>query len=174
MADRWTTVPWESVEPRDFVRRGGTVYLVKETALNELANELRLKLYSPTTGDLYGGVKIFNPVDVRTEKNGEPTAAGRRLVDGLTHEGESALQRLLGAELIATQTTGTPPVVPKRMDAQTLASHLKLFHELYAGEVKAKDGAGLREVHREFHAAPFSSHSGRRIPHVHDDTSFGG
>ncbi len=174
MADKWTETTWALVSTGDFVKRAEKIWRVDRAEIGQDPQYIALTLFTPGIGSANGFLGASKPVLVRTEKNGEPTAAGRRLVDGRTHEGESALQRLLGAELIATQTTGTPPVVPKRMDAQTLASHLKLFHELYAGEVKAKDGAGLREVHREFHAAPFSSHSGRRIPHVHDDTSFGG
>jgi len=182
VAEKWARVTWAFVEPGDFVRRvdrdgavGSEIYRVDEALSN--GEVVTLTLYTPTYGVAAGLRKVGKPVMVRIVKNGERTPAGKR-DDGLTDEGERALREKLGAELIATQDltgrTFQPYVVPARMDAPSLASHLFLFHELYTGEVKAKDGVELRKAHAAFHAADAKTQpeTARRLPHVHDDNAF--
>jgi len=173
VAEKWARVTWAFVEPGDFVKRLGdeTIWRCDER------DGSWLHLYSPATGGAKGEPNPGKPVMVRIVKNGERTPAGKR-DDGLTDEGERALREKLGAELIATQDltgrTFQPYVVPARMDAPSLASHLFLFHELYTGEVKAKDGVELRKAHAAFHAADAKTQpeTARRLPHVHDDNAF--
>jgi len=173
MTEKWARVTWAFIEPGDFVKRLGdeTIWRCDERIGDHL------KLFTPARGQTTGIPRAERPVLVRIEKNGERTSAGKR-DDGLTDEGERALREKLGAELIATQDltgrTFQPYIVPSRMDAQSLASHLFLFHELYTGEVKAKDGVELRKAHAAFHAADAKTQpeTARRLPHVHDDNAF--
>jgi len=177
MADKWARVTWAFIEPGDFVRRLGdeTIWRVDHAERN--GDSVSLALFNPQYNVQRGDLGAQKPVRVRIEKNGERTPAGKR-DDGLTDEGERALKEKLGAELIATQDltgrTFQPYVVPARMDAPSLASHLFLFHELYTGEVKAKDGVELRKAHAAFHAADAKTQpeTARRLPHVHDDNAF--
>lgn len=171
MADQWAQTTWSVVASGDFVKIKGVIWRCN------VASDGRFVLENRTGATHEGFPALTSPVLVRVVKNGERTPAGKRNSD-LSPEGESALKAKLGAELLAFQDTSQktfqPWVLPERFDAQSLASHLFMFHELYCGDVKAKDGAELRAAHRAFHAADVTTQpeTARRIPHVHDERAF--
>lgn len=178
MTEKFAPTTWGFIEVRDFVRIDDVTYRVDRTASD--GDRLAVEVFNPRHGRHSGKRRPTTAVYVRIEHNGKRTAAGRR-DDGLTTEGEAALKALLDAELLAIQDLGgeklQPYVFPERFaDVLALASHLKMFHELFADGAKAKDGAELRAIHREFHAADPKTqrHSARRVPHIHNDEAFGG
>lgn len=178
--EQWAEVTWGFVEPGDFVKgmKSETVFRVDRKSEDlDLAGKYGFVLYAPSLGAASGERDPGKPCRVRIVHNGERTAAGRR-DDGLTDEGEKALKRLLDAEIIAhrdmTGKTFKPYVLPRRFTAPDLASHLFLFHKLYTGDIKSKDGIELRKAHKAFHDADMTTQpeTARRIPHVHDERAF--
>lgn len=171
-AEEWTTLTWADVEAGDFVRVRGEILRCEGVSSADTWH-----LFSPSRGEQSGKPHPSAKVDVRIRHNDVLTSAGQRL-DGLSKEGRNALEDLLGAEQIAVQRLSgrlvNPWILPARLDAQELSSHLRMFHGLYAGDVKASDGVSLREVHKSLHSADLTSQpiSARREAHIHDDAEF--
>lgn len=166
MTDEWTKATWGDVAKGDFVRKG-LVYRVDGLADNGEGG-LLATLYRPE-GAQEGTVKAKSSIEIRTRKAGKLTDAGQRF-RGLSPEGKNALEKQLGAELIAVQSTmgaGFQPwILTSKYTTVSLANHLFMFHEL--------DGSELRAAHKAFHAADpiYMTATARRVPHIHNEEAF--
>ncbi|HUM06395.1 MAG TPA: hypothetical protein VLT90_13100 [Terriglobales bacterium] len=171
--DEWIAVTWGDLAPGDYTRLNESRPIFQVEAIQDDVYTLARP----------GGTQTGRPDPakaclVRTQHEGRKTEAGYRLAY-LEEDKVRLLKEQLGAEMIAVYGPGndrefTPWIFGERYSPAQLSSHLFMFHGLYVGEPpKTKElKLELLETHKDFHKEVLRVDSGRRLPHIHNQTEY--